>query len=92
MYMLGVAPDLDIAFEDEGERNVARDFMDMVDRADKTDGSCRPVAAIRSSPERGGGPPKAVEGAGGLTRRGVRTRAPSVSRCAAATSPQVGRI
>lgn len=39
MYMLGIAPDLDIAFEDEGERNVARDFMDMVDRADKTDGS-----------------------------------------------------
>jgi hypothetical protein len=39
MYMLGVAPDLDIAFEDEGERNMARDFMDMVDRADKTDGS-----------------------------------------------------
>ncbi len=39
MYMLGVAPDLDVAFEDEAERNVARDFMDMVDRADKTDGS-----------------------------------------------------
>jgi hypothetical protein len=33
MYMLGVAPDLDVAFKDEGERNTARDFMDMVDRA-----------------------------------------------------------
>jgi hypothetical protein len=33
MYMLAVAPDLDVAFKDEGERNTARDFMDMVDRA-----------------------------------------------------------
>ena len=33
MYMLGVAPDLDVAFKDEGERNTARDFMNMVDRA-----------------------------------------------------------
>jgi len=33
MHMLGVAPDLDVAFKDEGERNTARDFMDMVDRA-----------------------------------------------------------
>jgi|APAra7269096979_1048534.scaffolds.fasta_scaffold00683_28 hypothetical protein len=33
MYMLGVAPDLDVAFKDEGERNVARDFMDLVDRS-----------------------------------------------------------
>ena len=32
MYMLGVAPDLDVAFKDEAERNTARDFMDMVDR------------------------------------------------------------
>lgn len=35
MYMLGVAPDLDIAFKDAAERDVARDFMDMVDRAQK---------------------------------------------------------
>ena len=38
MYMLGVAPDLDVAFKDEGERNTARDFMDMVDRAGDGDG------------------------------------------------------
>lgn len=35
MYMLGVAPDLDVAFEDAEERDAARDFMDMVDRAAK---------------------------------------------------------
>jgi hypothetical protein len=33
MYMLGVAPDLDIAFKAEEDRNAARDFMDMADRA-----------------------------------------------------------
>ena len=33
MHMLGVAPDLDIAFKDATERDLARDFMDMVDRA-----------------------------------------------------------
>lgn len=33
MYMLGSAPDLDVAFSDEGDRNSARDFMDMIDRA-----------------------------------------------------------
>lgn len=32
MYMLGIAPDLDVAFEHEEERDVARDFMDMADR------------------------------------------------------------
>ncbi|WP_447762134.1 hypothetical protein [Sphingopyxis panaciterrae] len=32
MYMLGAAPDLDVAFKDETERNSARDFMDLVDR------------------------------------------------------------
>jgi hypothetical protein len=31
MYMLGVAPDLDVAFEDEADRDAARDFMDMAD-------------------------------------------------------------
>jgi len=35
MHMLGVAPDLDVAFKDAGERDLARDFMDMVDRADE---------------------------------------------------------
>lgn len=33
MYMLGDAPDLDVAFKDAAERDAARDFMDMVDRA-----------------------------------------------------------
>ena len=35
MYMLGAAPDLDVAFKDESDRDVARDFMDMIDRADR---------------------------------------------------------
>jgi len=39
MHMLGVAPDLDVAFKDESERNVARNFMDMVDRASSDEGS-----------------------------------------------------
>jgi hypothetical protein len=29
MYMMGDAPDLDAAFEDEGERDAARNFMDL---------------------------------------------------------------
>ena len=29
MYMLGDAPDLDIAFESEAEREAARNFMDL---------------------------------------------------------------
>lgn len=33
LYMLGAAPDLDIAFKDEADRNVARDFMEMIERA-----------------------------------------------------------
>ena len=33
LYMLGSAPDLDVAFEDEADRESARDFMDMIDRA-----------------------------------------------------------
>ncbi|WP_188237653.1 hypothetical protein [Sphingopyxis sp. LK2115] len=33
MYMLGDAPDLDVAFKDESERDAARDFMDLADRA-----------------------------------------------------------
>ena len=32
MYMLGAAPDLDVAFKDEGDKEAARDFMDMADR------------------------------------------------------------
>jgi hypothetical protein len=31
MYMLGAAPDLDVAFEDEDDREAAREFMDMAD-------------------------------------------------------------
>lgn len=31
-YMLGVAPELDVAFKDEADRDAARDFMDSVDR------------------------------------------------------------
>jgi hypothetical protein len=34
MHMLGGAPDLDVAFTDERDREAARDFMDLVDRAD----------------------------------------------------------
>ena len=33
MHMFGVAPDLDVAFKDEADRNAARDFMEMVERA-----------------------------------------------------------
>ncbi|WP_338424362.1 hypothetical protein [Sphingopyxis kveilinensis] len=33
MYMLGDAPDLDVAFKNESERDAARDFMDLIDRA-----------------------------------------------------------
>lgn len=32
MYMLGAAPDLDVAFKDEKDRDAARDFMDLLDR------------------------------------------------------------
>ncbi len=35
LYMLGGAPDLDVAFKDETDRDAARDFMDMVDRMDE---------------------------------------------------------
>ena len=33
MHMFGVAPDLDVAFKDEADRNAARDFMEMMERA-----------------------------------------------------------
>lgn len=32
LYMLGAAPDLDVAFEDEADRNAARDIMELVGR------------------------------------------------------------
>ena len=30
LYMLGAAPDLDVAFEDEADRDAARNLMDML--------------------------------------------------------------
>jgi hypothetical protein len=33
MHILGDAPDLDVAFKDEADRNTARDFMDLMDSA-----------------------------------------------------------
>jgi len=36
-YMLGGAPDLDTAFENEDDREAARDFMDSVDREIEAD-------------------------------------------------------
>jgi hypothetical protein len=33
LHMLGEAPDLDVVFKDEGERDAARNFMDLADRA-----------------------------------------------------------
>jgi hypothetical protein len=35
MHMLGGAPDLDVAFKDEADREAARNFMDMAGRADE---------------------------------------------------------
>ncbi len=35
MYILGVAPDLDVAFKDAADRDAARDFMDLFDRANE---------------------------------------------------------
>ncbi|WP_260923048.1 hypothetical protein [Novosphingobium sp. 9] len=32
MHMFGAAPDLDVAFDNEADRNSARDFMDMLDK------------------------------------------------------------
>ena len=34
LHMLGAAPDLDVAFEDPRDRDAARDFMDLADRAE----------------------------------------------------------
>ncbi|MEP3227074.1 MAG: hypothetical protein ABJO01_13940 [Parasphingorhabdus sp.] len=33
LYMLGSSPDIDEVFEDPAERDSARDFMDLIDRA-----------------------------------------------------------
>ena len=33
LYMLGSAPDLDVAFDDPRDRDAARDFMDFAQRA-----------------------------------------------------------
>lgn len=35
LYTLGAAPDLDVAFKDEGEREAARNLMDMLDATGK---------------------------------------------------------
>ena len=35
MQMLGAAPDLDVAFEDERDREAARNFMDLAGRAEE---------------------------------------------------------
>ena len=34
MHMFGAAPDLDVAFKDEADRNAARDFMEMMEKAE----------------------------------------------------------
>jgi hypothetical protein len=34
MHMLGAAPDLDVAFENEADREAARNFMDLATRSD----------------------------------------------------------
>lgn len=34
LHMLGSAPDLEAAFEDEGDRNAARNFMDLLAEAE----------------------------------------------------------
>ena len=37
LYMLGSAPDVDVAFKDERDRDVARTFMEVLDGANRTD-------------------------------------------------------
>lgn len=32
LHMFGAAPDLDVAFKDEADRNAARDFMELMER------------------------------------------------------------
>lgn len=38
LYLLGAAPDLDVAFKDEAEREAARNFMDLVAAAEQDPG------------------------------------------------------
>ena len=38
MHMLGAAPDLDVAFKDEEDREAARNFMDLIAEADENEG------------------------------------------------------
>jgi hypothetical protein len=35
MHMLGAAPDLDVAFKEEQDREAARNFMDLAERTDE---------------------------------------------------------
>jgi hypothetical protein len=35
LYMLGAAPDVEATFEDAGDRDAARDLMDMLDAEDE---------------------------------------------------------
>ena len=35
LHMLGAAPDLDVAFKEERDREAARNFMDMAERLDE---------------------------------------------------------
>jgi hypothetical protein len=35
LHMLGGAPDLDVAFKDEQDREAARNFMDLADRSEE---------------------------------------------------------
>lgn len=37
-YTLGAAPDLDVAFKSEGDREAARNFMDKIDREIEAEG------------------------------------------------------
>ena len=37
MHMVGGAPDLDVAFNDEADREAARDFLDLLDRDDPSE-------------------------------------------------------
>jgi hypothetical protein len=34
LHMLGAAPDLDVAFKDPADRDAARDFMELMERAE----------------------------------------------------------
>jgi hypothetical protein len=38
MYLLGAAPDLDVAFKDEADREAARNFMDLMTGVEKESG------------------------------------------------------